>query len=568
MLKSNYAEEQYILDEEDFSVYDIIGNQFSDFEILNIISSKIDKFVAKVISKKNSKIYLMKKLNYNHEKKQMDEEFKKFKNLNHKNIIKYYEWFQYDGSIYIIEEYIDDGNLKDLEEIYQSLNKIIDINIMWSLLYQCISGLKYLHDNNIIHNNISLENILIANNKVIKLNNINFSFMPAKLLSNKANDICDLGCIFKNILGGNENFYPKEMINIINSMAVYKENNTIEFFFNKVNEQTAKLSSIISIFRCLMCFKIFINSLTQNENIFTEDKTPLSFYFLKCLDRLLNTKEPNEIIFLGNNIKKLLNITNDQEEINPNLVLEFLLERFNKETNINLNNVPFGMQKIICNSEKELALQEFQKYFSLNFNSIISANFSSFLKTKRICNICNNSYYFFIVFPFIEFDLDMLLLESKGRNDININSIENWFILQKLHKKIINKEHNTFCENCKCFTEQREFKQFYSLPKYFIISLNRGKNYSNKFKFKISVKLNLKNIIEMEKSYNKYNLEGFVKRFFDKKNGEYFAAIYRDQTSNTWKKYNAKCDNNAPNIMDPLVEDDGLIVMLFYSAID
>ena len=69
MLKSNYAEEQYILDEEDFSENDIIGNQFSDFEILNIISSKIDKFVAKVISKKNSKIYLMKKLNYNHEKK-------------------------------------------------------------------------------------------------------------------------------------------------------------------------------------------------------------------------------------------------------------------------------------------------------------------------------------------------------------------------------------------------------------------------------------------------------------------------------------------------------------------
>ena len=568
MLKSNYIEEQYILDEEDFSKNDIMGNQFSDYEILNLISSNFDKFVGKVISKKNSKIYLMKKLNHNPTKEQMDKEFKKFKNLNHKNIIKYYEWFQYNGSTYIVEEYIDNGDLEDLKEIYQSFNKIIDINLMWSLLFQCVSGLKYLHDKDIIHNNISLKNILITNDNVIKLNNIKFSFMQGGLSCNKPNDIFDLAEVFKNILGSNDNFYPKEMTNIIKSMADYNNNNTIDKFFNQVNEQYIKVSSIISIFRCLICFKIFVDSLTQNENIFTEDKTPLSFYFLKYLDILVNTKDPNGIFLLCYNIKKLLNVKNEEEEINPNIVLELLLERFNKETNINLNNVPFGMQEIICNSEKELALQEYNKYFSLNFNSIISANFSSFIKTKRICNICNNSYYFFNVFPFIEFDLEMLLLESKGRKNININSIENWFLLQRLHKKIISKEHNIYCAICKCTTEQREFKQFYSLPKYFIISLNRGNNYSKKFKFKLSVKLNLENQMEMEKPYNKYNLEGFVKRFYDEKNGEYFEAIYREQKNNIWKKYNARNEKNTADIMDPLVEDDGLIVMLFYSAVD
>ena len=78
----------------------------------------------------------------------------------------------------------------------------------------------------------------------------------------------------------------------------------------------------------------------------------------------------------------------------------------------------------------------------------------------------------------------------------------------------------------------------------------------------------LENQIEMEKSYNKYNLEGFVKRFYDEKNGEYFEAIYRAQKNNTWKKYNARNEKNTADIMDPLVEDDGLIVMLFYSAVD
>ena len=575
MIKNNYDEEQYALDEEDFSKNDIIGDQFTDYEILNVISSNTEKFIAKVTSKKNSKIYLMKKLNYNPEKEQMEEEFKKFKNLNHKNIIKYYKWFQYNGSTYIIEEYIDNGTLKDFEEIYKTFNKIIDINLMWSFLYQCISGLKYLHDNDIIHNNISSDNILITNNKVIKLNSIKFSFMLSGLLCNKPRDICDLGIMFKKILGSNENFYPKEMVNLINSMEEYDQNKTIETYFNQISEQyiinTAKVSSIISIFRCLNCFDKFVYSLSQNETIFTESKTPLSFYFLKCLDKFINTKDPNGIILLSYNIKKLLKTKNDDEEINPNIFLEFLMERFNKETNINLNNVPFGMQKIIYNNEKELALQEFQKYFSFNFNSIISLNFSTFLKTKRICNECNNSYYFFNIFPFIEFDLDMILLESKDKNNINninIECLEDWFLLQKLHKKIISKEYNTFCENCGANTEQREFKQFYSLPKYFIISLNRGRNYSNKFKFKLSVKLNLENKIEMEKSYNKYNLEGIVKRFFDKKNGEYFSSIYRDRKNNTWKKYNGKNEKNVSNILDPLVDDDGLIVMLFYSAVD
>ena len=37
MIKNNYDEEQYALDEEDFSKNDIIGDQFTDYEILNVI---------------------------------------------------------------------------------------------------------------------------------------------------------------------------------------------------------------------------------------------------------------------------------------------------------------------------------------------------------------------------------------------------------------------------------------------------------------------------------------------------------------------------------------------------
>ena len=44
------------------------------------------------------------------------------------------------------------------------------------------------------------------------------------------------------------------------------------------------------------------------------------------------------------------------------------------------------------------------------------------------------------------------------------------------------------------------------MPKYFIISLNRGKNYTNNLEINIPMILNLQNKIEIEKSYNQYNI--------------------------------------------------------------
>ena len=60
-----------------------------------------------------------------------------------------------------------------IQNDYNSLNKAIDIKLLWSILWQCLSGLKYLHEKNIVHKNIYLKNILMTEDKIIKLNNIN-----------------------------------------------------------------------------------------------------------------------------------------------------------------------------------------------------------------------------------------------------------------------------------------------------------------------------------------------------------------------------------------------------------
>ena len=48
-----------------------------------------------------------------------------------------------------------------------------------------------------------------------------------------------------------------------------------------------------------------------------------------------------------------------------------------------------------------------------------------------------------------------------------------------------------------------------------------------------------------------------------KKNDEHFIAIYKDK-NNRWKKSERE---KVEDIMDPLADKDGLVIMLFYSAI-
>ena len=252
---------------------------------------------------------------------------------------------------------------------------------------------------------------------------------------------------------------------------------------------------------------------------------------------------------------------NNDVEIRPRQVLEFLLERLNKETGTNFRGASFSTQIMIFKHDKQKALEEFQQYFNNNFNSIISRYFVGYIKTKRICNKCNTGYYSFNIHPFIEFDLDMAKIPAKDP----MNLLENWFKAQNNQKRVLSVEHKIVCPNPNCnVTEHREFKQFYVLPKCFIISLNRGKNYTNNFPINIPPILNLQNKIEIVNSYNQYNLVGMVKRIVDDRQKENFIAIYYDFKQNKWKLSNK---DNVSDISNPFEHKEGLVVLLFYSGI-
>ena len=80
-----------------------------------------------------------------------------------------YNSFEKDGFLYIILEYIKNGNLFEyMNKQNMSLDQIL------SYFYQIVSAINYLHKKNILHRNIKPENVLIENDKKVKLCDFGF----------------------------------------------------------------------------------------------------------------------------------------------------------------------------------------------------------------------------------------------------------------------------------------------------------------------------------------------------------------------------------------------------------
>jgi serine/threonine protein kinase len=98
-------------------------------------------------------------------------EIKIHSGLNHKNIIKMHDYFEDKDYLYIILEYASKGELFTIlskkGKFSESEGKPIILGI--------IEGLKYLHDNNIIHRDVKLENILINHHGTVKICDFGFA---------------------------------------------------------------------------------------------------------------------------------------------------------------------------------------------------------------------------------------------------------------------------------------------------------------------------------------------------------------------------------------------------------
>jgi len=91
------------------------------------------------------------------------------KNNNHPNIIQYYDSFIINKrKLWLVMEYMEGGSVTNVLYQYEYGIKFSEAHIA-RIIFECLSGLKYLHDYNRIHRDIKSDNILISNDGSVKL---------------------------------------------------------------------------------------------------------------------------------------------------------------------------------------------------------------------------------------------------------------------------------------------------------------------------------------------------------------------------------------------------------------
>ena len=174
----------------DFILKEEIGEGTFGHVKLAINRQTGEKVAIKIMEK--SKIF------QNEDKERIEREIKILKTVRHPNIVHLYTVLQTKENLYLIMEYAKGTELFE----YIIKNKKIDELTACCFYQQLISGIEYLHKNNIVHRDIKLENLII-NPKTKELKIVDFGL--SNIFSNKNYQLLSSSC-------GSPSYAPPEML--------------------------------------------------------------------------------------------------------------------------------------------------------------------------------------------------------------------------------------------------------------------------------------------------------------------------------------------------------------------
>ena len=224
-IKDSYGKEYLVFDSSELYDDSQVGNKSEDFEILRKLGEGAFGKVFKVRSKKNNKVYAMKQLNITELKEENEKAYQLTVNetsflegLSHQHIIKYYKNFTEKDYLYIIIEYVANGDVAGYIEAHKIFKKHISEEDLWNIFLQSMDALSYVHSMGVIHRDIKPANLLMDNNMVVKLGDFGVSALKNKDENNQY--LNGKYCPFKNkekmkyggTYVGTKNYMAKEIM--------------------------------------------------------------------------------------------------------------------------------------------------------------------------------------------------------------------------------------------------------------------------------------------------------------------------------------------------------------------
>ena len=497
-----------------------IGTKFEDFTILKVLNRGKYGYIAKVKSNIDNNIYAMKRIDLDlikleTLKKYYINEFNIISSLNHENVYKALSKFKENNVQYIITEYMDGGNLFDLYQWYKENGINIDEKRLLNIFVQCLKGLKYIHEQGLIHRSIKRDNIIFDSNDKIKIINFKYSIkkeennnliididrltapeMKRKEGYDEKADVYSMGMVFSNLAYLSSKIYPPRkanyspiLYNYIEKMKNEKEKrpSSSEIYLDFINMNYDAIRS------CLKCLTFYFSDNFEHQKkelLKLESKGMLDTSITKKiieLSKIEKFKSEESI----NLIKQFSENDFDISNINPNEFIQFILNVMNEEINSDKNENYF--EKINPKDTNEIKKKNFEmnykQYIEKN-KTLISDNFLvSSIKTKK-CKNCpkvKNKYYspensFYININKYTFN------EANNKYNKDPNNKKNGiikYIFNVLNEKIIYEEANN-CGNCGNSICKKLSTKFYELSKYLIFLCDPEIEFNDEDKKKLS----------------------------------------------------------------------------------
>ena len=394
-----------------------IANNSDDYEVLQVLGSGSFSCVLKVKSKINKQIYAMKKVDMDKIENQMEYDRKYFENeikflqkLRSPYVCKCYAIFKEGNYLFFIMEFMNNGDLNSFYNANKDLQTNIPEEKLWDIFYKSISGLKYIHEQGVIHRDIKLENLFLDDNFSIKIGDFNISatideksaanftdqeddleqmtnhltylgtkgYMAPEVIRNKHMDykygpkidVFSMGVSYFELCYGckpyekgkkadyfNKKIYSDELNKIVDKMTDKDDRKRLtsddaylyirKYFINKY----VKNSSVDAVLHCFYCFPNFKNFFNDNKNkyiIRQNNNNEVN------KDDMINHKEE-----IGNNIFNVIQSlnTNDKDQID-----DYLYELRNSMTYAGLN----------AKDDKEIEPGIFISFFLKILNSLLN----------------------------------------------------------------------------------------------------------------------------------------------------------------------------------------------------
>ena len=387
-----------------------------NYEVINQIGHGNFGKIYKIRRKSDNKILIWKELDYSHmtekEKEQIVTEVNILRELNHPNIVKYYDRIidKKNSKIYIIMEYCEGGDISQLISKCKKNGEYISEDMLWKIFTQILKAVHAIHTHKqgiILHRDIKPSNIFLDKNNNIKLGDfglsrilppeLNFAYShvgtpyymsPEQIEETKYNeksDIWSLGCLLYEMAAFRPPFQAKNQI----MLGMKIKSGKIE----RINKRYSN-----ELWKCI-CSMMNINY----------EKRPSTFDLMKIKDVEIRIKE-EEIEELYECIKileeklkkKEIELNNKEKELNDREIKINDLEKnyLFKESELN---------------EKEKYLIDLEKKLKMSSSTWFS---NSRLKSSENSELNNNNNLI----------LNPNLNSNQNFNSQNSKEIENFLI--------------------------------------------------------------------------------------------------------------------------------------------